>query len=429
MKKISIIGAGSHFTPILMKDLAKNEGMRETRLFLMDIDRERLSLTVDVTRRIIKECKADMEVSGGTELAPCLANADFVIPTVAVGGYEAWRKDIDIPMKYGICQTVGDSVGPGGIFRALRHVPLMLDICGLMEKLCPDALLLNYTNPMSTLCMAVNKYSKIRCIGLCEGIDYFIHHIHRTLKIPVETIEAEAVGINHLAWLTRLLVDGKDAYSEIVNKISAIEGYEIPFQLYQTFSLFPPVGNKHVSEFFPFFLRDSQVREKYKLTLGGGGYLPPKEAFERAQKFAKGELPLDEFIRVYPGVVAIQIISTIVNNRTGIFNVINVPNKGLLPSLPADAVIETPASISALGIRPLRTNPLPVSVLGILNQHITSQTLTVEAAITGDTKLLLQALLADPLTSGSCTIEQTVAIMKELLSVHRGHLPNFTRSI
>src|SRR5215218_5800077 len=423
--KIVIIGAGStEFTPGLLADLVGSLNLRDSEVALVDIDPWSVETMVGLARRLGHERGADLVVSGATDRREALPGAHFVTTTIAVGGARGWETDVRVPEKYGVYQTVGDSVGPGGVFRALRHVPELVAIAKDMEELCPDAWLFNYTNPLTALLRAVHKSSPVRCAGLCHGVLHTREAIAHDLGLAPADLSLTAAGINHLAWVLDLRNDGLDVYPrfrELVRGwlLSApppsddpYEGFqEVSARLMELYGFYPSPGDRHVAEFFPFFLRQTGDGLGYGLQSGldmTNRILASRdERWDRIVDQAEGRADLDRalFDEAREGERVVSIMEAIVTDRPLLELAVNVRNDGLIPNLPLEAVVEVPGMVDGRGVHGIAVGPLPEGIAGILAARARQQELPVEAALTGDRTLVMQALLADPLVPSVETAE------------------------
>ena len=444
-QKIVIIGAGStEFTPGLLADLVTSDQLQDTEVALVDIDPEAVDTMTRLAQRMSQARGAGLKVSGTIDRREALPGADFVTTTIAMGGARAWEADVRIPEKYGVFQTVGDSVGPGGVFRALRHVPEIVGIARDMEELCPDAWLFNYTNPLSAIVRGVHKATSIKCAGLCHGVLHTREVIARDLGYAVHDVNVVFAGVNHLCWLLDLRHEGTDVYPAFRvlmqngRRMPATGTFNDPYDAFQyvsawlmeLYGLFPSPGDRHVAEFFPYFLRKDGDTLAYGTQ---GGLDMTNEIFatkdttrERLREQAYGRAPLDDelFADAREGERLIHIIEAMVNDRPMPELAVNVRNDGLIANLPAWAVVEVPGLISGYGVRGVGVGPLPEAIAGVLDQRVHQQELTVDAALAGDRALALQALLADPLMH-NVGIEDAEAMLDEALALHGKHLPRF----
>lgn len=440
MTKIVIIGAGStEFTPGLLADLVSSPTLNNAEVALVDIDPWGVETMVRLANRISDEKGANLTVSGSINRREVLSGADFVTTTIAVGGVRGWEADVRIPEKYGVYQTVGDSVGPGGVFRALRHIPEIVAIARDMEDLCPNAWLFNYTNPMSAIVRGVQKATSIRCIGLCHGVLHTREILARDLNVPTHDLNLVFAGVNHLCWLLDIRYQGNDLYPALREFLRdgksrpANDSIEDPYDAFQyvsawltdLYGLFPSPGDRHVAEFFPYFLLpDSYGKLRYgtqaSLDMTNGIFAGKDVTRERLRAQADGLEPLDPELleEAREGERLIHIIDAIVNDRLMPELAVNVRNSGLIANLPPWAIVEVPGQISGFGVRGIGVGSLPEGIAGVLRQRIDQQELTVDAALSGEHSLAIQALLADALMSRT-TVEAVEAMYNEAQEFHR----------
>lgn len=416
--RIVVVGAGStEFTPGLIADLAATPRLHGATLALVDIVPERAETMARFAQRLVRERGVDLRIEAATDRREVLPGASFVTTTIAVGGARGWETDVRIPERHGIYQTVGDTVGPGGVLRALRHVPVLVALARDMAELCPDAWLFNYTNPMSVLVRAVHKTSPIRCAGLCHGALHSREMIARDLGVPPRELHFRSAGLNHLAWVLDLRHRGQDLYPRFRELVRAglrdadADAAGDPYAIFQQVSalvmelygFYPIPGDRHVAEFFPFFLRqrngrlDFGTQASLDMTndiLGG-----KDELWERIAAQADGRIPLDGelFNEDGEGERLVKIIEAMVYDNPTDEIAVNVANNGLIANLPPEAVVEVPGRISGFGVQGLSVGALPPGIADVLRRRVSQQELTVEAALSGDRDFALQALLADPL--------------------------------
>ena len=444
-RKIVLIGAGSlAFTPNLLSEMVLNEELKGSTLGLVDIDAEKLGVMTKLAKRMFQERRADVEVQSSINRRDVLMDADFVIVTIAVGGSSTQDLDASIPLKHGIYQSVADTVGPGGFSRALRHIPPLVGIARDMEDLCPKAVLFNESNPMTCLCIAVRRATKINIIGLCNGIVSTKTFLANFLGAKPEEAEVVATGINHLTWILDFRVRGEDAYPLLkerwaqsraeIGATGKFRGqpfrYPISFKLFEIYGAFPSPGDRHIAEFYPYFLtEEAEGGKKYGLQLYPEGTIYEaswrEKAWQRIMKWTEPGASLDElFERRAPGErsLVMNIITALARKENKIFEAVNIPNEGFVTNLPRGAVVEVPAVIGPSGTRGIHVSKLPEGVAATIQHRLIQQELTVEAALTGDRNLALQALLADPMVR---SIEVAEKLLADLLKAHTPHLPQF----
>ncbi len=448
--KIVIIGAGStEFTPGLLADLVAHPHLSGAEVALVDIDPDAVETMTGLARRLARERGAALRVSGATNRREALPGAHFVTTTIAVGGAKGWEHDVRIPERYGVYQTVGDSVGPGGVFRALRHVPEIAAIAQDMEELCPDAWLFNYTNPLSAIVRGVHKTSSIKCAGLCHGVLHTRDVMARDLGVPHHELNVIFAGVNHLCWLLDVRHNGNDVYPAFREVIQAGKNappasttddpydtfQQVSAMLMDLYGLYPSPGDRHVAEFFPFFLHKEKDGDRLAYGTQGGldmtnAILAGKEdERESLREQAAGRAPLDEELLedAREGERLVHIIDAIVRDQPLPELAVNVRNDGLIPNLPGWAVVEVPGLIHGYGVSGLGVGPLPEAIADVLRQRIHQQELTVNAALSGDRRLAMQALMADPLLA-RVPVESIAAMLDDALTVHADSLPRFVHA-
>ncbi|MCP4405586.1 MAG: hypothetical protein GY801_50820 [bacterium] len=431
--KIAFIGGGSvQWTVRLVIDMVVNKTLANANLVLHDIDAEALELMTRACQRVNKELDGTLHITSSPDRAETLRDADFVILCVSIGGLKAMRNDLAIPEKYGIYQSVGDTVGPGGLARGLRHIPFAVQVAREMEELCPKAWMLNLTNPMTTICRGVTRATTIRTIGLCHEVDIFRHrHLAPLLNVPEEAITLDIAGVNHLPSILRFSVDDKDGMPLLQEWLEQHDVFEFADQhipgpknvfkdrLAVKLSLFKKLGvlfgsgDRHIAEFFPGFLTDANDR--------GGRYGVVLTAIEQREELARQHRerheqfvedceedlsPTDEQMT--------PVIAALSGGPTGQF-IVNIPNEGQINNLPQEATVECMAHIDQLGVRPLSVGNLPYPAYAATAPHVARQELIVEAALSGERKPALAALLTDPLVPDPTFVEP---MLDELLAAN-----------
>jgi alpha-galactosidase/6-phospho-beta-glucosidase family protein len=436
--RICFVGGGSYqWTPKLLTDIALTKGLSGT-IVLHDVAPGPMEEMQRLGRKIMAEAGADFSIETSGDLHEALKDAEFVIVTITTGGLEAMRKDLDIPLRYGIYQSVGDTVGPGGWSRALRNVPVMVGIAKAMEQACPNAWMLNLTNPLTVLTRAVYKTTSIKAMGLCHELQGVRGGMIRMFGNQVEDYEMKVAGVNHLIWLLDLKINGRDGFEMVreyeasgkaVPLRSTSGAHRAPFQdrwkvkqsLLKTYGYLPAAGDRHVAEFFPYFLtEETGAGEDYGVLLTKIEHrydmLHASQAEVKAMVQGEKPVPLD-----HSPEESADIIAAMVNGRP-FRAIVNVPNTGQIDNLPREAIVETMAEVGATGVNPIGVGALPGGILGTLHPHAVNQELLVDAALTGDRQLALQALLGDPLVRD---YKSAPKLMDELLEAHAELLPQF----
>jgi alpha-galactosidase len=437
--KLVLIGAGSAmFTRGLVADMILATDMGPWELGLVDTDPQALEVATSLSEHMVKTRGAPISVDASTNRRDVLPNADAVVCTIGVGGRRAWEDDVFIPRKYGIYQPVGDTVMPGGISRAQRMIPAMVDIAYDVAELCPDAWFFNYSNPMTANCAAVRKVTGLNIVGLCHGTFHVQRQLASYIGAPPDEVTALFIGLNHLTFIFDLRWGGRDLWPQIREKI-ARERVEPPpegsfytenpfsWSLFERYGAYPSANDRHVVEFFPERFPGGRY---YGKTLGVDAYSFENtisngdRIYDEMRAQALGEQPVDESIFHRASgehEQLLNIIAALRSDRRDVFAV-NLPNKGTIPDLPAEAVLECPAVATATGLHAMRIPEPTPSLSAILTRKLSSTALTVESALTGDRSLFCEALLFD----GAVTdMEVAQELGNELLETHRRYLPNY----
>lgn len=436
MPKIAIIGAGSTvFTKNIVGDLLLYPELANSTIALMDINPVRLNESKIVTERIANVLQVKPSIQATTSRQEALNGADFVICTFQVGGYDpATITDFEIPKKYGLRQTIGDTLGIGGIMRGLRTIPVVLDICHDMEAHCPNALLLNYVNPMAMLCGAISRASSINAVGLCHSVRGTIESLGEETGIDVETIRYFCAGINHLAFYLQLehqLPDGTwaDMYPQVqkvIDENRVPEWNQVRYDLFKYFGYFVTESSEHLAEYVPWYIKTHQPELIERFNIPLDEYPRRCEAQIAFWEFLRDEMldPQSELKVERSHEYGSEIIHSIVTNTPRMFNG-NVPNAGYIHNLPAQAIVEVPCLVDGSGIQPRLVGDLPVQLAALMQTNINVQTLTVEAALNRKKAAIYQAAMLDPHTAAELNPDQIRALVDDLLEAHGSLLPSY----
>jgi len=436
--KIVIIGAGSYiFSARLIYDILTFPELSESTISLMDINQERLNLITELAKKMIKDKGWGAKIESTLDRKKALEGANYVICTIEVGGLEAYLSDIEIPDKYGINQNVGDTIGPGGVFRALRTVPIMLDICKDMEKICPDAYLLNYTNPMAINCWAMNKATKIKNVGLCHSVQGTARQLAAYMQIPYEELSYWVAGINHMAWFLELKWKDEDAYP-ILRKVAkdknlwerVIGGYKefgmkdiVRFKIMEHFGYFVTESPYHMSEYVPYFRKSEKKVEEFGVSYRW--WLNYKRSPDKYEKKMKDIIAGKEKIEMEKSdEYASYIIHSLETGSPCRING-NVENKGLITNLPEGCCVEVPCFVDKEGIHPCFVGDLPPQCAALNRTNINVQELAVKACLEKDKDAAFQAIALDPLTSSILTLDEIKKMVDELFEAEKKYLPDF----
>ena len=431
-KKLVLIGAGSAmFTQGLLADIIKEESLGPWEVGLVDTDPEALSVAYNLAKKMVDAKDANIKVEQSTDRKDLLANVDIVITTIGVGGRRAWETDVFIPRKHGIYQPVGDTVGPGGLSRAMRMIPAMKEIAEDTLKLCPDALFINYANPMSAICRALRKSTGVKVTGLCIGVHMVEEHLAEVLGIPHQEVTSIAIGLNHLTFIIDFRHKGENVFPRLrqrAEETGRINENPFSWSLFDIYGAYPAVNDRHVVEFF----LDRFPNGKYYGKTLGIDIFSVEKIIERGDsiyaemaKLSKPETRLNsEVFSKASGEhgQTLEIITSIYKDQRKIFSA-NLPNNGAIPNLPSYAVLEMPAVANGKGFLPLGIDYFPDSLAAIINQRLACVELTVDAALEGDRKLMVEAMLADGAVRNRGTAEK---LTDELLKAHKGLLPQFS---
>jgi alpha-galactosidase len=447
MARIVFIGAGSTvFARNLMGDILSFPELSSSTIVLHDINEERLRTSEIVGHKIVETLGVSATIEATTDRRAALAGANYVITMFQVGGYKPSTViDFEIPKKFGLEQTIADTLGIGGIMRGLRTIPVILDICRDMEELCPDALLLNYVNPMSMLCWAISRASTIKTIGLCHSVQHTAHQLAEDLGIDPDTVEYRCAGINHMAFYLdfqqRQGKDLVDLYPRIAERATIFPmptrgdversdgGFDglsdaVRYEMFKRLGYFVTESSEHFSEYVPWFIKSgrSDLLDKFGI--------PLDEYPRRCERQIEGWEALrtrlenpEARVRV---VQSMEYGSGIIHSmETGQPRVVygNVPNSGIISNLPDDCCVEIPCVVDATGITPTYIGALPPHLAALMQTNINVHSLTVEAALTGKREHVYHAAMFDPHTAAELDLDQIWALVDELLAAHRGMIP------
>ncbi|NLY90711.1 MAG: alpha-galactosidase [Firmicutes bacterium] len=436
MKKIAFIGAGSFgFTRDLVRDILSFPALADSTLALMDIDQERLAFIKEAVDKIVAAGNYPAKVVATTDRVEALKDADGVVCTILVGGVDVWRHDIEIPKKYGVDINVGDTRGPAGIFRALRTIPVMLDICRDIERYCPEAIFLNYTNPMAMLCRAMQEKSKVKVTGLCHSVQGTASMLARWIGAPMEEITYLCAGINHQAWYLQYKWNGKDAYPLIREAIKRPEIYneeQVRNEMFLHLDYYVTESSGHNSEYNAWFRKRPDLIEKY--CTHGTGWNPGHHAYilneyRRMEHTWKDEikawLAKDQLNLERGQEYADSIFNAVFGDGTVFGFNGYLRNFGLIDNLPEGCCVEVPVIASRRGLDPLHVGPLPEQLAILNNISARCEEMAVEGALTGDPRKIFHAICYDPLTSAVLSLAEIKTMVDEMFKVNEKWLPQF----
>lgn len=468
MTKIAFIGAGSAvFSRNIVADILSFPALEDVEIVLMDIDERRLNIALKMSQDINTLFGTKAKISATLDRRQAIDGSDFVMSCIGVGGKEAVHDDLKIPFKHGLRQTIGDTLGVGGIFRSARGIPVLLDICREMEELCPKALLMNYSNPMATHMLAVARATSIQSVGLCHGVVHtaqLIRALVEMRKIPAEEIEAHftkewgsaerteewlrwmslgddpdlsytCAGINHMACFLTFTSKGRDLYPEIreavgMSKLRRLD--PVRMEMVRWLGMYLTETSTHMAEYLPYFMRHDSEVERHDLRVLG--YIDTVEDLDRATAQLEKELAAGQPPVAVPYKRSVEYASRIINavatNEPYVFNG-NVHNGGgrLISNLPGDSCVEVPCVADARGISPTSVGNLPPQFAALITTNVIVQDLIVRGILEKSKDFLYQAAILDPNTSASLTLPQIADLMKEMFEAHRERIdPELARA-
>ena len=446
--RIVFVGAGSTvFARNLMGDVFSRSALAGATVVLHDIDPGRLATSKAVGDKVLATLGVPGRVEATTDLRAALAGAGYVITMFQVGGYRpSTVVDFEIPKRYGLEQTIADTLGVGGIMRGLRTIPVLLDVCRTMEDVCPDAVLLNYVNPMSMLCWAVSRASSIRTVGLCHSVQHTAAQLAGDIGVPVDEIDYLCAGINHMAFYLRFERAGESLYSLIAKRSAEFPlpmrgdekrsdgGFEglsdaVRYEMFRRLGYFVTESSEHFAEYVPWFIK----RDRPDLLDEFG--IPLDEYPRRCERQIEGWERLRDRMedpsRPLRVVRSMEYGSSIIRAHvTGepvtVYG--NVPNNGLITNLPHDCIVEVPCDIDAAGIHPRTVGALPPHLAALIQTNVNVQSLTVEAVLTGRRDHVYHAAMLDPHTAAELSLEEIWALVDDLIEAHGDMIPLPLRS-
>jgi alpha-galactosidase len=462
MTKIAFIGAGSTvFAKNLMGDILSYPELADCTISLMDIDQKRLQTSEGVAHKINEVLGTHATIETTTDRRAALDGADYAICMIQVGGYKpATVIDFEIPKKYGLRQTIGDTLGIGGIMRALRTIPVLLSIAHDMEDLCPNAVFINYVNPMAMNQWALSRGSTIRTVGLCHSVPHTAHELARDIGVPVENINYLVAGINHMAFYLKFedRCTGEDLYPkvrQVIEEGRVPDWNRVRYEMFSRLGYFVTESSEHFSEYVPWFIKRDrpELIENYSIPLDE--YIERCEALIvswelREKRLAAGHALREDEIRaslktinpmptikewIIRDMINFDTIERSVEYGSGIIHSMetntprviygNVPNTGIITNLPTGCCVEVPCLVDKNGIQPTHIGALPPHLAALMQTNINVQSLTVEAALTGKREHIYHASMLDPHTAAELTLDQIWSMVDELIEAHGDFLPAY----
>ena len=432
MPRIAMIGAGSViFCKTLSMDIMATNGLEDSTFVLMEPVEPKLRKMEAFLRDVVRESKLPAKIEATTDFRKAITGADYVIIMIQVGGVDAFKCDYEIPLKYGVDQCIGDSMGPGGIFRALRTIPVLIDMASAMRELCPNALMLNYANPMAACCWGLGTVPGLSFVGLCHGVQTTMDLIAGYVGVPKDQIDYLCAGINHMAWFLTLEKDGKDLYPTLRGKFEKPEYYineKVRGEVMRHFGYFMTESTGHLSEYIPWFRSSRKALDLYcdQPDFGGASGAYYKYSKMLAEKFAtKDPLSIEsKKLARRSAEYCSYIIEAHSLRKTFRLNG-NVRNDGLITNLPNGCCVEVPCFVDGVGLHPTVVGDLPAQCAALNLTNVNVQGLAVKAAIDGDPELAANAVALDPLTSTKVTLAEARDMTIEMLKAEAQWLPVF----
>lgn len=450
MTKITMIGAGSVvFAKNLLGDILSHPELHGSEIALMDIDPERLRVAEIVARRVAASVGAKPIITATTDRRAALDGADYAVNMIQVGGYRPSTViDFEIPKQYGLRQTIADTLGIGGIFRALRTIPVVLELCRDMEQICPDVLFLNYVNPMAMVTGAVQRATQIETVGLCHSVQGTAVQLARYLGVPAEAMQYRCAGINHMAFYLDLRVHGEDAYPRLRERFGAMDAYPplptaadverpdsaqlrmhdaVRFEMFRRLGYFVTESSEHFAEYVPYFIKHAhpELVEKFHIPLDE--YITRCETQNARWAAMRDELTNDDrpLAVTQTSEYCAQIIRA---KETNIPAVVygNVRNDGLITNLPDGCTVEVPCLVDASGIQPTVIGDLPVHLAALMRTNINVQDVTIAAALEGKREHVYRAAMLDPHLAAELTLDEIWSLVDDLFAAHGDMIPELS---
>jgi alpha-galactosidase len=435
MPKITLLGAGSGFTQPLFTDILNIEGLNAGTIGLVDIDAKRLEVNVRLMHRILELMnKTHWTIQASTDRREVLKGTDYLINTIEVSGTKCVRFDNDIPRRYGIDQCIGDTIGPGGIMKALRTLPVFIEILKDAKRLCPNALIMNYTNPMSIMTLGAVRTADQPFVGLCHSVQGTSRHLANMAGVPYEELHWRCGGINHMAWFTELSWKGRDVYPMLLaamKKKSVCDMDPIRLEMMKEFGYFVTESSGHFSEYVPYFRKRRDLIKRYcrKDYLGGSSFYANnwpawrKHTDEVRQQMADGKMEIN-LNRGHEYASSI-IEGHLFDRQAMIYG--SVRNTGLIPNLPATGVVEVAVLVDKQGFTPTYFGNLPEQVAALCRSNMSVYELCVQGILNRDRESVIHAMMLDPLSSAVCCPAEIRRMGEELFRAERPYIPDWCR--
>ncbi|MCD6519265.1 MAG: alpha-galactosidase [Anaerolineae bacterium] len=433
MPKITLIGAGSHvFARRLITDVLTWPSLQDATITLMDINPEKLEVMAALGHKMVRQVGTGARIEATTDLQTALDGADYVAVAIRVGDS---MNHVAIPYKYGVIHSIGDTMGPGGVFYFLKNAPAIIEIARTMERVCPDALMLNYTNPMVMLSWAVAELSSVRYVGLCHSVQGTARQLAEYIGAPFEEVSYWAAGINHMAWFLEYRWKGQDAYPLIWKAMENPEIYErdiVKWEILKHFGAFVSESSIHNAEYMPYFRRTSELIRRYTSPKMWGVVsedLHPLARWQRVQErrrkrdeeerelaYSDMPVPMERSHEYFA-----YILNALETNEPFLFNG-NVPNKGLITNLPEGSVVEVPIVANGTGLHPCHVGELPPALAALNRTNLNVQELAVRGFVEGNREYIYQAVQLDPLTASVLPLPDIRKMVDEMFEADKEYI-------
>jgi alpha-galactosidase len=431
MSKITFLGAGSTvFAKNVLGDCMHVPALQDFEIALFDIDPVRLRDSEMMLNNLQSTIGSRCRIVAYTDRKDALRGAKYIVNAIQVGGYDPCTiTDFEIPKKYGLRQTIADTLGIGGIFRNLRTIPVMMDFARDIQEVCPDAWFLNYTNPMAVLTNVMNTYGGVKTVGLCHSVQVCVPHLFHSLDIDTTGVQAKIAGINHMAWLLEVTKDGVDLYPEIkrraILKQQEKHNDMVRFELMLKFGYYVTESSEHNAEYHPYFIKRNYPELIEKLNIPLDEY--PRRCINQINKWQtmRDELVNDTQLKHERSHEYASFIFDAMETNKPFKIGGNVMNTGLIPNLPKEACVEVPCLVDASGVTPCYVGQLPPQLAALNRTNINTQLLTIEAAMTGKKEHIYHAAFLDPHTAAELSLDDIVSLCDDLIEAHGSWLPKF----
>ncbi|MBS4201916.1 alpha-galactosidase [Bacillus sp. FJAT-49732] len=429
MPKITIIGAGSSFTQHIAVDILSIDGLSKGTIALVDVDQERLDIAHQLVEMVIKKLDKEWNVISSVNRKEVIKDSNYIINQIEVNGLNTVKSEFEIPLKYGVKQCIGDTMGPGGLFKTLRTLPQWLEIIKDIEELAPNSIILNYTNPMSAVTLATSRVTNIPVVGLCHSIQNTSRQLSDYIGVPYDELHWKAAGINHMSWFVELKHQGKDMYPLLIEKTSNKEFLEkdsVRLDAMKYLGAFVSESSGHFSEYIPYYRKRDDLIDIHCSTgyNGGTGFYANNWPTWRKEndEYIRGILSGENELSISPSNEYAAVIIEGMEKNTPKVIYGNVPNNGLIDNLPNDGIVEVACLVDRNGVNPCHFGKLPTHLAALCQSNMAFFDLAVSAVLEKDKEKALYALSIDPLTAAVCSLKEIKEMFNELYESEKEYL-------